>query len=129
MHSVYVILALALAQYMYFAFAVGGARVRYGVKAPSTTGHEMFERYYRVQMNTLEQLVVFVPALLVFAQYFDARIAAALGALYLGGRFLYFRSYVRDPAKRGPGFGLSFLPIVVLLIGGLTGALMALFKA
>ncbi|MBS0394267.1 MAG: MAPEG family protein [Proteobacteria bacterium] len=128
MSLVYVVMGLAMLQYLYFGFAVGGARGRYGVKAPATTGHETFERYFRVQMNTLELLVVLVPALPLFGWFVSARWAALLGAVYLVGRFLYFYSYVRDPAKRSAGFGLSFLPIVVLLIGGIYGAAAAYLR-
>ena len=128
MNLVYVVLSLALIQFVYFGFAVGGARGRYGVKAPATTGHEIFERYFRVQMNTLELLVVLVPALLLFAYYVSARWAAVLGAIYLVGRFVYFASYTRAPEKRTLGFGLSFLPIVVLLVGGLIGAIASVVR-
>jgi uncharacterized membrane protein YecN with MAPEG domain len=123
MAYVQIVLALALLQFMYFGLAVGRARGIYKCPAPATTGNEMFERYFRVQMNTLEQLVVFIPAIFLFAMKVDPRWAAGLGAVYLVGRVLYFTSYVRDPAKRGPGFGLSFLPNLVLVVGGLIGAM------
>jgi glutathione S-transferase len=129
MSLVYIVMGLALLQYLYFGLAVGGARGRYGVKAPATAGHEVFERYFRVQMNTLELLVALVPALPLFAWYVSPRWAAGLGAVYLLGRFLYFFSYLKDPAKRSAGFGLSFLPIVVLLLGGIGGAIAALLKS
>ncbi len=128
MSLVYIVLGLALLQYLYFGFAVGGARGRYGVKAPATAGHEVFERYFRVHMNTLELLVVLIPALPLFAWYISPRWAAGLGGVYLLGRFLYFFGYVKDPAKRSAGFGLSFVPIAVLLLGGIGGAIAALVK-
>ena len=123
MAYVQIVLALALLQFIYFGLAVGRARGIYKCPAPATTGNEMFERYFRVQMNTLEQLVVFIPAIFLFAMKVDPRWAAGLGAVYLVGRVLYFTSYVRDPAKRGPGFGLTFLPNLVLVVGGLIGAM------
>ena len=129
MHLVYVVMGLALLQYLYFGFAVGGARGRYGIKAPAMSGNEQFERHVRVQMNTLELLVVLIPALPLFAWYLSPRWAAALGGVYLVGRFLYFFSYVKDPAKRSAGFGLSILPIFVLLLGGIGGAIAALLKS
>ena len=129
MSVVYVVMGLALVQYVYFGMAVGGARARYGVKAPATSGHEIFERYFRVQMNTLELLVVLIPALPLFAWYVSPRWAAVLGVLYLAGRFVYFFAYVSDPAKRSAGFGLSFLPIAVLLLGGIGGAIAALVRS
>ena len=116
------VIVLALLQYLAFAIAVGSARGRYGVSAPATTGHAVFERYYRVQMNTIELLIVFVPAMFIFGYYISSVWAAGLGSVYLLGRTLYFFAYVGDPAKRGPGFGLSVLPIFVLLLGGLYGA-------
>lgn len=123
MAYVQIVLALALLQFMYFGMAVGRARGIYKCPAPATTGNEMFERYFRVQMNTLEQLVVFIPAIFLFAMKVDPRWAAGLGAVYLVGRVLYFTSYVRDPAKRGPGFGLTFIPNLALVVGGLIGAM------
>lgn len=127
MSMVYAVLGLALLQYLLFGGAVGWARGKFGVHAPATTGHAVFERYYRVQMNTLELLVVFVPALLLFGSYVSARWAVALGLVYLVGRFLYFASYVKDPKKRGPGYLLSYLPTVVLLLGGLGATLRKAF--
>ena len=123
MAYVQIVLALALLQFMYFGIAVGRARGVYKCPAPATTGNEMFERYFRVQMNTLEQLVVFIPAIFLFAMKVDPRWAAGLGAVYLVGRVLYFTSYVRDPAKRGPGFGLTAIPNLALVVGGLIGAM------
>jgi len=128
MNLVYIVMGLALVQYLYFGFAVGGARGRYGVAAPATTGHEVFERYFRVHMNTLELIVVLIPALPLFAYFISARWAAALGAVYLVGRFIYFFAYVKDPKSRSAGYGLSFLPVAILLLGGLGGALVAQFR-
>src|SRR5450631_1742929 len=115
MPFVHLIVGAALLEYLWVAFAMGKAREQYGVKAPATTGNEIFERNFRVQMNTLEQLIIFVPSILLFAQYFDPRIGAAIGAVFLIGRALYFRAYVRDPRSRSLGFALSFIPMVILL--------------
>jgi len=126
MELVAIVIALALLEYVAFGMLVGKARVRYGVKAPATSGHEIFDRYFRVHQNTLEMMVVFVPATWLFGQYVSANWAAALGAVFIAGRVVYLRSYVADPAKRGAGFGLSFLPIAVMLIGILVAAGMKL---
>jgi uncharacterized MAPEG superfamily protein len=126
MEFVAIVTVLALLQYIYFAVLVGQARGKFGVNGPAVTGHPVFERYFRVQMNTLELLVAFLPALWLFAQYINPQWAAILGAIYLVGRFVYLRAYVADPAKRGAGFGLSMLPTLVLLLGGLVGAVLAL---
>lgn len=129
MSMVYAVLGLALLQYLLFGGAVGWARGKFGVQAPATTGHPAFERYYRVQMNTLELLVVFVPALPLFGHYVSARWAVVLGLVYVVGRFLYLAGYVKDPKKRGPGFLLSWVPTVVLLLGGLGAAIAKAFAS
>lgn len=125
MPLVHLVIGLALAQFIFFIFAVGKARETCKVPAPATTGNEIFERYFRVQMNTLELLVVFVPSILLFGQYFGAYLAAMLGVVYIIGRFVYFRSYVKEPKSRGLGYGLSALPIMVLLVGAIIGAVRA----
>jgi glutathione S-transferase len=126
---VHLVIVLALVEFVVFGFAVGRARTRYRVPAPATAGHEVFERYYRVQMNTLEQLVLFLPAIVLFGRYLSAPVAAALGSLFIVGRVLYFRGYVRSPEKRHFGFGLSFFPNVALLVGALIGVLRALLSS
>ena len=117
-----IVTALAVLQFIVFGFRVGSARGRYGVKAPAITGNETFERYFRVQQNTLEQLIVFLPGLYLFSHYSSPLVAAVLGAVYLIGREIYAVTYVKEPAKRGMGFGLTFLPTVILVLGGLVGA-------
>jgi glutathione S-transferase len=85
----------------------------------------VFERYFRVQMNTLELLVVFVPAMFIFSQYFGGYLGAGLGVVYLIGRLVYFTSYVKDPGSRGLGYGLSVLPIMIMVVGAVIGAIRA----
>ena len=116
MHWVNLIAVLAILQYLYFGILVGKARGKYNVEAPAVSGHPEFERYYRVQMNTLEMLVFFLPSLYLFAEYVDAIIAAGLGLVYLIGRFLYQQSYVKDPKTRGLGFGLTILPSLAMAL-------------
>jgi glutathione S-transferase len=96
--------------------------VKYGVAAPAVAGHPGFERALRVQTNTLEWLPVFLSALWLFAWYWDDRIAAGLGGVWILARLYYALAYVRDPAKRGPGFGLQALATGALLLGALAGA-------
>ena len=124
-----IVTAVALLQYIYFGALVGSARGKYGVSAPAITGHEMFERYYRVQMNTLELLIVFLPALWLAARYWSPAGMAALGAVYVAGRFVYLKAYVKDPASRSLGYGLSIGPALVLLLAGLVGAALAAVKS
>ena len=125
MELVAIVVMLALAEYVFFAMRAGQARGRYEVAAPATHGHPIFERHLRVQENTIEQLVVFLPAIYLFATYVSASIAALLGLVFIAGRGLYARAYVNDPAGRGPGFLLTFGSNVILLVGGLVGALVA----
>jgi len=124
-----IVTMLALLQFIVFGMHVGRARSKYGVHAPAITGNEIFERHFRVQQNTLEQLVVLLPGLYLFAHYVNAFAAAGLGAIYLIGRQIYSASYVRDPKTRSAGFGLSFLPILILLVGGLIGAAIHLARS
>ena len=110
---------LALLQFVVMGIMVGRARGLYGVKAPATTGHEQFERWFRVHYNTLEKLIVFLPSLWLFGYYVGQYYAAGLGGIYLIGRLLYAVTYTRDPATRGLGTLLSDLPMVIMLLGGL----------
>ena len=128
MNWVHLVIGLALLQFFFFCMAVGKARGTYKVSAPATTGNEVFERYFRVQMNTLELLVVLVPSLLLFASYVSPCWAAALGAVYLLGRILYFRAYVKAPGTRSWGYGLSAAPTLALLLGGIIGVIVALVR-
>ena len=123
---IHLVTFLALVEYLIFGVLVGRARVTFGVKAPAITGHEVFERYFRVQMNTLELLIVFVPALWMAAAYWNPKWIAAIGAVFLIGRGLYLRGYVADPRTRSLGFGLSMVPTAVLLVAALVGAVRAL---
>jgi uncharacterized MAPEG superfamily protein len=127
MPYVHLVVGLALAEFLFFAVLVTKARIRYEVPAPAITGNEVFERYFRVQMNTLEQLVVFLPAILIFARYLSPYIAAALGVVFIIGRLVYLQAYVKDPKKRELGFILSMLPNAILLGGAIYGALRALW--
>jgi glutathione S-transferase len=119
---IHLVAVLALFQYMIFGALVGSARGKYGVRAPATTGNEVFERHYRVQMNTLELMVVLLPAMWIAAAYWDPRWVAAAGAVYLVGRLIYLRAYTRDPGSRALGFTLSVAPITVLIVAALIGA-------
>ena len=123
-----IVTLLAVIQLLVFGFLVGKARVQYGVKAPATTGNEMFERYFRVQMNTIECLFVLLPGLWLAAKYWSPHYVAMVGAVYLVGRILYLRSYVRDPASRSLGYGLSAGPAAILVFAALVGAVRAVLQ-
>ncbi len=125
MEYVALVTGLAVLEYLVISFFVGWARGKYEIAAPATTGHPEFERYFRVQQNTVEQLVLFVPSLWLFGYFLGGALAAVIGCFFLLGRILYFRGYVRDAEKRGLGFLIGEIANVVLLIGGVVGAALA----
>lgn len=127
MELIAIIAALALIEYLVFGLMAGMARGKYKVEAPATAGHPIFERRLRVQTNTLEQLIVFLPGLVLFGRYVSAPIGVILGAIFILGRIVYSIGYVADPAKRSVGFVLSYVPVVLLILGGLFGAAAAWF--
>ena len=128
MNWVHLVIGLALLQFFVFCMAVGRARETYKVPAPATSGNEVFERYFRVQMNTLEQLIIFLPSIVMFAHYVSPCWAAGLGAVYLIGRIMYFRAYVKAPGSRSWGFAVSALPNLSLLAGGIIGVIVAMVR-
>ncbi len=110
------------------AFNVGRARGRYGVKAPAVTGHELFERAFRVQMNTLEGVVLMFPALWLYAMFVGDRGAGVMGLIWLAARTWYAIAYLQDPAKRGAGFLLGMLMFSGLWLGAFWGVLRVLLR-
>lgn len=124
MEATVIITFLALAQFMLFGIQVGSLRGKHDVKAPATTGHEEFERMNRVHINTMEQLIVFIPALWLHAQYANPLWGAIIGLVYITGRFIYRAEYLKDPSSRSPGFSMSFVPSVVLLVWALVAAVL-----
>jgi hypothetical protein len=127
MAAVTAIAMLALIEYLYFGVEVGRARARSGLVAPAVTGDPQFERVFRAHYNTLEQLIVFFPALYAAGYFVHELYAVAGGVAFLVGRAVYFRSYVREPASRGPGMIITMAANLVLVIGGLIGALVVAF--
>ncbi len=128
MGFVIVVVILALVQYIVFGMLVGRARGKYNVPAPACSGDPIFERYWRVHQNTLEQLVVFLPAIFLYVNVGgNPVIAAGAGVVYLLGRLLYLRGYVANPESRAIGFILTFLPTVFMLIASLYIAATTMF--
>jgi glutathione S-transferase len=117
---------IVLLVYFYTVGAVGRARVQYGIKAPAVTGNEHFERAYRVQMNTLEQMALFLPALWLYATYVSDRGAAVGGLVWVVGRVVYALAYTRDPTSRGPGAMITVVASAGLWLGALYGVARAL---
>jgi glutathione S-transferase len=125
MRGVQIVIVLALIEYLILGVNVGRARARYNVKAPAMTGDPIFERHFRVHQNTLEQLIIFIPALLIFAAYASTRFAFILGVAFLIARIIYAYGYVRDPEQRAIGAGLTFVINGILVVGSLLGLLFA----
>jgi glutathione S-transferase len=123
-----IVTVLALTQYIWFGLKVGRARATYGVAAPAVSGNEVFERHFRVHMNTAEQLVLFLPVLWIFGSYVSPIWGAGLGAVYIIGRFIYAGAYVRDPKGRSPGFALTSIPTLAMMVGILIWAIRALMS-
>ncbi len=126
MPYVELIAILAVIQYLAFGVLTGQARRESGLKAPTMIGHDGFERMYRVQMNTLETLVAFLPALLIAGKYLPHSLIAGLGVVYLIGRTIYWRNYVKDPSTRSLGFALSMFPTLALVALAAVGIVMEL---
>lgn len=110
---------LAILFYLFTAVEVTRARLAYGVQAPATAGHPDFERVFRVQMNTLEWMPIFLPSLWLFATHVSDMGAAALGLVWIVGRILYMIGYMRAAGKREPGFGIQATACIVLWVGAL----------
>ena len=117
---------LALLLYLVLVMAVGRARGKYGIKAPAVTGNEHFERTYRVQMNTVEQMVFFLPALWLYALLVNDIGAAVGGLIWVIGRAVYAAGYIAEPTKRGTGMMISFIAQIGLFLGALYGVARAL---
>ena len=127
MEKTVLVVLLALVQYTWFSLRVGIARPKYGVNAPKTTGDENWERLFRVQQNTLEQLVLFIPGMLAFAFYVSALWSLIPGLVFLVGRQLYSYEYVTNPGSRTPGMAMTLLANAVLLVGALLGIVLKIF--
>jgi glutathione S-transferase len=117
------ITVLALLLYFGLGIGVGIARAKYKMPAPQITGNVDFERVFRVHQNTLEQIVIFLPSLWMFGLTVNGQVAALLGAIWILGRILYAWSYYQAAEKRGPGFGISSLANLILLLGSGYGAI------
>jgi glutathione S-transferase len=117
----YTALVTCLALLLYFVTSarVARARIKYGVKLPAISGNEDFERVFRVQMNTLEWLPIFLPSLWLFAIYFSDAIAAVLGLVWVAGRIAYMIGYTQSVPRRSPGFFIQALATAVLLFGSI----------
>ncbi|HLH94621.1 MAG TPA: MAPEG family protein [Xanthobacteraceae bacterium] len=120
------VILLAVILYFWLGFRVGQARAKFGVKAPATTGNADFERVFRVQMNTLEWMPIFLPAAWLAAIYVSDILAAVLGLVWIAGRVLYMRGYSEAAEKRETGFFVQAIATGLLWAVALVGVLKAL---
>lgn len=118
-HFTALLTLLAILFYFVTSARVARARIRYGVKLPAITGNADFERVFRVQMNTLEWLPIFLPSLWLFAIYVSDGVAASIGAVWIIGRIVYMIGYTQSVPRRSPGFFIQALATFVLLLGAL----------
>ena len=126
MELVYVTIVLALLEYMAMGGLVGFARTKYKIAAPAMTGHPEFERTNRVHVNTLENLIIFIPAVWIFGVYVSARWAAVLGLVFVAARAVYAFGYLKAAEKRHIGSGITGIVEIVLVLGSLVGLARAL---
>ena len=125
MEALAIVTVLALIQSVLFAFLVGKSRQEHGVSAPLMTGPDEFLREFRVHMNTVENLIVFIPALWMFGYFVGAYWAAGIGLIYVASRFMYRSAYTGDPSKRGLPFAIGLACQAILLLGTIVGAVMS----
>ena len=118
-HYTALVTCLTILFYFFTTVQVSKARVAFGIKVPAVSGNPDFERVFRVQMNTLEWMPIFLPSLWLFAVYISDGIAAAIGLVWIAGRILYLTGYTKAAAKRGPGFGIQATAATILWVAAL----------
>ena len=116
-HLTAIVTCLAVAFYFFTSMQVARARAAFGIKAPAITGHPDFERVFRVQMNTLEWMPIFLPSLWLFEIYINDAAAAALGTVWIIGRILYWNGYKEAANKRSMGFAVQATAAFALWLG------------
>lgn len=127
MQYVYLVTLLILLEYLVIGYLVSKARARFKVRAPAVTGHPEFERYFRVQQNTIEQLVVVLPAMWIFGLTLNPLWAALLGLAFVLARAAYAYGYIKTGGGRHHGFMFDMYATIALLVGAMIGTLKALF--
>ncbi|MBO9997936.1 MAG: MAPEG family protein [Cyanobacteria bacterium SID2] len=118
----------ALIVYFSVTINVARARLKYKIMPPLTSGSPEFDRVFRVQQNTTEQLVLFLPILWIFSIFVSEFWGAILGSIWVVGRILYAWGYYQATEKRMPGFGMSSFATTILLAGSLVGVLFNLSR-
>ena len=127
LHYTALVTVLAILFYFYTGLRVPRARQKFGLKAPiMMSGQPEFDRIFRVQLNTLEWMPIFLPLLWLFAYYVSDIWAAILGLIWIAGRVLYMVTYTQAAEKRGPGFAIQGAVCAALLVGALAGIVTSL---
>jgi len=116
---------VALAFTFVLSGRVGALRAKSGVSAPAMSGEPAFDRAFRVHMNTVEQLVLFVPVLWLSTAVLGDAIAAGIGSVWIIGRAIYANAYAKDAAGRGPGMLVTMLATALLTLATLWGIVQA----
>jgi uncharacterized membrane protein YecN with MAPEG domain len=107
------------------AILVARTRRTSGIQPPAMSGDPRLERALRVQGNTVESFIVFLPALWLAALYFQGWIPPIIGLVWCVGRVAYAAGYMADANRRHIGFLiciLSILALVILAAIGIFGA-------
>ena len=125
-HLTAVVTLLAILFFFFTCVNVSRSRGKTGIKVPAMSGHPDFERAFRIQMNTLEWMPIFLPSLWLFAIYISDTIAAAIGVVWIIGRVVYFIGYSKEAAKRGPGFAIQGIAAIALWAGALGAVVLRL---
>ncbi len=128
-HFTALVTCLAILFYFFTCVQVAKARAAFGIKAPAMSGNPDFERVFRVQMNTLEWMPIFLPSLWLFAIYISDPVAAVLGVVWIAGRVLYMAGYSQAANKRGTGFGIQAAAATILWLGALGAIVWRLIHA
>jgi glutathione S-transferase len=128
-HFTALVTCLAILFYFFTTTRVAKARAKFSIKVPATTGNPDFERVFRVQMNTLEWMPIFLPSLWLFAIYISDPIAAAIGLVWIAGRILYMTGYSQAANKRGRGYGIQVMAAGILWLGALGAIVWRLIHA
>jgi glutathione S-transferase len=126
-HLTALVTCLSIALYFFTSIRVSKARAAFGVKPPAISGDPGFERVFRVQMNTLEWMPIFLPSIWLFAIYVSDPIAALIGLVWIVGRILYMTGYSQAPEKRRRGFGIQATAAIILWVGAVVGIIWHFF--
>jgi glutathione S-transferase len=112
---------IAICLYFYMGLRAGLGRAKYNVIAPATSGNEDWERLYRVQMNTLEGMPIFLPLLWLFSSYHSDLLGALIGLVWVAGRAIFMVGYTKSAQARSTGFQIQMAGVAILLIGTIIG--------